>query len=54
MNGQDGQKAAFVGDVFRAMHEALSEVAEAMPSKEKPGAGSEAARLERLSPRSRG
>jgi hypothetical protein len=34
MTGLDGQKAAFVGDVFRAIHEALSEVAEAMPSKE--------------------
>lgn len=34
MTGQDGQKAAFVGDVFRAIHDALTEVAEAMPSKE--------------------
>jgi hypothetical protein len=34
MTGQDDQSATFVGDVFRAIHQALSEVAEAMPSKE--------------------
>ena len=33
MSGQDGQKAAFVGDVFRAVHTALQEAADAMPDK---------------------
>ena len=34
MSGLDGQQASFVGDVFRAAHTALQEVADAMPSKE--------------------
>lgn len=34
MDGRDGQKASFVGDVFRAVHDALHEAADAMPSKE--------------------
>ena len=31
MNGQEGQQAGFVGDVFRAVHAALHEVADEMP-----------------------
>jgi hypothetical protein len=34
MDGRDGQEASFVGDVFRAVHAALHEAAEEMPSKE--------------------
>lgn len=34
MTGRDGQKASFVGDVFRSIHAALRESADAMPSKE--------------------
>ena len=33
MGAQGGQPAAFVGDVFREVHTALREAAEAMPSK---------------------
>jgi hypothetical protein len=32
MNGQEGQQAGFVGDVFRSVHEALREVVEGLPS----------------------
>jgi hypothetical protein len=34
MSGQGGQEASFVGDVFRAVHSALHEVADSMPSKD--------------------
>jgi hypothetical protein len=34
MSGQGGQEAGFVGDVFRAVHKALHDVADEMPSKE--------------------
>jgi len=30
MSGQDGQQASFVGDVFREVHDALKQAAEAM------------------------
>ncbi len=34
MSGEGGQQASFVGDVFRAIHAALREAADEMPSKE--------------------
>jgi hypothetical protein len=34
MTGRDGQEAGFVGDVFRAVHTALREAADAMPTRE--------------------
>ena len=34
MNGQDGQKPAFVADVFRSVHEALRQVVDELPSKD--------------------
>ncbi len=33
MNGQDGQQAGFVGEVFREIHSALKQAAEEMPDK---------------------
>jgi hypothetical protein len=32
MTGEEGQQASFVGDVFRAVHSALKETADAMSS----------------------
>ena len=48
MNGREGQDPAFVGDVFRAVHEALRSAADEMPSRDQragfaPGAVSETA-----------
>jgi len=38
MTGADGQQASYVADVFRAVHGALSSVADTMPNKDsKPG-----------------
>lgn len=37
MGGQASQPASFVGDVFREVHKALHETAEAMPSKGRTG-----------------
>ena len=34
MNGNDGQQASFVAEVFRSVHEALTAVADEMPSKD--------------------
>ena len=34
MSGQEGQQATFVGEVFRAVHAALREAAESMPSRD--------------------
>lgn len=34
MSGQEGQQASFVGEVFRAVHSALREAADAMPSRD--------------------
>jgi hypothetical protein len=34
MNGNDGQHASFVAEVFRSVHEALKAVADDMPSKD--------------------
>jgi hypothetical protein len=33
MSGKDGQKASFVGEVFREVHAALREVHDQMPDK---------------------
>jgi hypothetical protein len=33
MNGQDGQQAGFVGEVFRDIHSALKQASEEMPDK---------------------
>jgi hypothetical protein len=33
MNGADGQKASFVGEVFREVHSALKTVADEMPDR---------------------
>jgi hypothetical protein len=34
MNGQEGQQASFVGDVFRSVHEALNDIVEGLPNKD--------------------
>lgn len=34
MSGRDDQSASFVGDVFRAVHEALHETSDTMPEQE--------------------
>jgi len=33
MNGQDGQQASFVGEVFREVHAALRQASDEMPDK---------------------